>query len=82
MLTDTDIANFHSRIYEIANKLDKIIELLELRNSIAGARNEMLTGKVEIQIPGTSDTNLCNCGNHKTGESTGGWYCPVHGHCS
>jgi len=21
----------------------------------------------------------CNCGQHKTGESTGGWYCPSHG---
>ena len=23
----------------------------------------------------------CNCGDHKTGEQTWGWYCPVHGDC-
>lgn len=25
--------------------------------------------------------HFCNCGNHKCGESTGGWHCPVHGQC-
>ena len=73
MTTDADIANFSSKIYDIANKLDKIIQLLELRNSIAVARNEMLQG-VECISP-------CLCKEHKTGESTGGWSCPVHGQC-
>ena len=22
---------------------------------------------------------LCNCGSHRRGERTGGWYCPAHG---
>lgn len=22
----------------------------------------------------------CNCHRHKSGYSTGGWYCPIHGH--
>lgn len=75
MFNTTDLALLEDGM----KKLDKIIELLELRNSIAVARNEMLMGKVEIQIPGISGTNVCNCGEHKTGESTGGWHCPVHG---
>ena len=26
-----------------------------------------------------SDINICNCGDSKSGELTGGWICPVHG---
>ena len=29
--------------------------------------------------PGTVEVDQCNCDQHKPGESTGGWYCPVHG---
>ena len=28
---------------------------------------------------GSRNTTLCNCYYHKSGETTGGWYCPVHG---
>ena len=28
---------------------------------------------VPVTIP------LCNCGSHRCGERTGGWYCPAHG---
>ena len=48
---------------EIIKRLDKIIALLELRNSISQARNEMLLG--------------CSC--HLKGRSTADTPCPVHG---
>jgi len=51
-------------------RLDKIIELLELRRSIDQARIELKN----------SDYSECNCAFHSPGESTAGWHCPVHGH--
>ena len=53
----------------ILNRLDEIINLLKLRNSIASARNEML---------GFTVTEPCNC--HLKGKTTGCFEaCPVHG---
>ena len=65
-------------IDEIKEKLDIIIGLLELRNSIAQARNKLITGQTYYPAQG-NQTVICNCDSHKTGESTGGWFCPVHG---
>ena len=74
---------------EIISRLDKIIKLLETRNDIEEARNEMKQGcrylshKKVFNVPPMDASNnfaeLCNCGNHKHNELTGGWYCPVHG---
>ena len=64
---------YHSFIHEfnrITTRLDKIVELLEFRNSIEVARDQMRDGTVSL---------LCNCSRHKRGESTAGWDCPVHG---
>ena len=78
-------------VREILNRLDKIIELLELRNSIERAKYQISSEDMpaylnrifseRAEIPGVSDTNICNCGDHKSGELTGGWHCPVHGQC-
>ena len=57
----------------IEQRLDKIITLLELRNSIEVARDQM-TG-----VAGGIYPSSCNCAEHKRGEGTGGWTCPVHG---
>jgi hypothetical protein len=66
----------------IITQLDKIIELLELRNSIEVARDQMRNGiPYVISITGGTYPPACNCGDHKSGESTGGWQCPVHGQC-
>ena len=74
---------------EIISKLDKIIELLEIRNGIEQARDEMKQGccylshEKALNIPpmdaSNSPVGLCNCGNYRHDEQTGGWYCPVHG---
>lgn len=58
---------------DIEIKLDKIIGLLQ---SIQ--QNQPIS---VVEIPSISDTNKCNCGDHKHGESTGGWHCPEHGQC-
>lgn len=73
-------------LLDIEAKLDKIIELLELRNSLERARGQMRSGAVMhthemVFNPQGADTLPCNCGSHKAGELTGGWECPVHGHC-
>ena len=60
------------QIYEfkqLGKKLDRIIELLKLRNSIYQARNE----------PKANSHIECECLSHKPGESTSGWLCPTHG---
>jgi hypothetical protein len=52
---------------EIKEKLDKIIELLEL---------------VTCQIQSLTITEEhCNCEKYESGKLTGSWWwCPVHGH--
>ncbi len=58
----------------LKQKLDEIIGLLEIRNSLDPAT---------VQLSGTitrSDYYIpCNCNEHTRGESTCGWYCQVHG---
>ena len=58
---------------EIKEKLDKIIELLE----------GQMCPQIKNQLMDWSQlfAGNCNCGEHKHGESTGGWFCPVHGDC-
>ena len=57
----------------VIQRLDKIIKLLE-----PPIKNRML----RIVPPSGSNTGeICNCHLHKSGELTGGWYCPVHGQC-
>jgi len=55
-------------------RLDKIIKLLE--------KETKLPMTLRIVPPSSSITGeICNCHLHKSGESPGGWYCPVHGQC-
>jgi len=74
---------------DIIERLDKIIELLEIRNSISTAQTQLKKGTIyfntdEVFKPATDNTandeRICNCGNHKHGEDTGAWWCPIHGH--
>jgi len=58
---------------DIEIKFDQIIGLLQ---SIQ--QNQPIS---VVEIPGISDTNICNCGQHKRGEATDGWHCPEHGQC-
>ena len=57
---------FFRSIDEIKTRLDKIIQLMELRNSIHQARNEMRAGE------------YLNCTCHKKGETSAVNPCPVH----
>lgn len=52
-------------------RLDKIIELLELRNSIERAKTQMKEGEY---APAPS---FCTC--HKKGKTTATETCPIHG---
>lgn len=73
-----DDSQYQSFMYEIRRvniKLEKVIELLELRNSIEVARDEMRAGAKSLD-----NGTQCICAQSKTG-STGGWICPVHGQC-
>ncbi|MCK5616393.1 hypothetical protein KAR91_81780 [Candidatus Pacearchaeota archaeon] len=66
----------------IKEALRKIIELLEIRNSIETARNQMRRGTIYFdhsEVFPDNPTKYCNCDAHMPGESTGGWHCPVHG---
>lgn len=52
--------------------------VMQLQNEIAKMQQEIslrLCG--DLMVPVTLP--VCNCGSHKRGESTGGWYCPAHG---
>lgn len=80
--------NSEEPMNNIKDRLDKIIELLELRNSIERARDQMRKGTIYIDpseiFPdnpqnAADSSKFCNCGDHKSGESTGGNYCPIHG---
>ena len=65
---------YYKAMKEISEKLDNIIHLLEF------IKNQ----HPDIHlIPGSYNAigEICNCGNHKHGESTNGWCCPVHGIC-
>ena len=63
-------------IYEACNKmtekLDRIIELLELRTSVESARYEMVAGEAPA-----APVAICRC--HEKGDSTAVLTCPLHG---
>ena len=77
-----------NRLWIIAEKLNEVIDAV---NSIEGALSSF--GGVSYQPyhggitsgAGTHEDGAhyvpvcCVCGHHKRGESTGGWYCPLHG---
>ena len=52
-------------IDEIKDKLDVLLLAIGQIN-----RNDVIT---------LSGSSGCSCSKHKTGESTSGWFCPVHG---
>uniref|UniRef100_A0A6M3LA36 Uncharacterized protein n=1 Tax=viral metagenome TaxID=1070528 RepID=A0A6M3LA36_9ZZZZ len=60
-------ATFFRGIDEIKTRLDKIIQLMELRNSIYQAQNEMRAGE------------YLNCPCHNKGKTSAVNPCPVHG---
>ena len=79
-MQENEYYSFIHELGKINTRLDKIIELLELRNSIEVARDEMRNGVPHAtSITGGVYPPTCNCADHKSGESTGGWHCPVHG---
>jgi len=63
-------ATFFRGIDEINTRLDKIIQLMELRNSIYQAQNEMRAMRAGEYL---------NCTCHKKGETSAVNPCPVHG---
>lgn len=82
-------------IRDLSEKLDRCIELLEdkedpnRRLTEEEARKECypLYPPLDPFQHGKADDASnrswvdCNCGDHKHGELTGGWFCPVHGQC-
>ena len=81
---DTKYENLMMDIVDIKNLLVKIVELLRFMKAhhhiqmIPASQPYIYQG--ENLIPAVEDTGkFCNCGDHKTGELTGGWICPVHG---
>ena len=52
-----------------------------LREKLAAAEKELegLRQTLRVNIPSSEFQAMCNCGSHRRGELTGGWYCPIHG---
>jgi len=59
----------------VIQRLDKIIKLLEKE-----IEEPPMTFRI-IPPSGSITGEICNCHLHKSGELSGGWYCPVHGQC-
>jgi len=64
----------------ILHKLDQII------NSLKRIENNIKPKPLVVRGLPFDDEEIykdaepvCNCHKHKSGESTAGWYCPVHG---
>ena len=79
-------------IQAIKDSLDKIVELLIGISRMThqpfyyygspGFVYDPNSPGITVELPADNGTaKLCNCGDHKHGEGTGGWYCPVHGQC-
>jgi len=62
-----------SEIHSLFHKLDKIIELLELRNSINQGRLELTRGVDYV----SHDKVFCIC--HMKGKTSAVEICPIHG---
>ena len=77
-------------VEQITGRLNKIISLLELRNSISQARNEMMQGEYvtspfehgscvdEIFNPHNQPIPIPDCTCHKKGQTSAVEYCPLH----
>lgn len=62
------------------HKLDKIIRLQEEIRDFLIPTYRITTGTYFIPDDSTTDADpICNCHEHRSGESTAGWYCPKHG---
>jgi len=59
-------------VNQITERLDKIISLLELRNSISQARNELVVGEY------STDPFVPDCTCHKKGQTSAVEYCQLH----
>lgn len=78
---------FMFELVEIKKRLGSIIRLLEYTKThhhiqlIPSCQPYIYKGG--NLIPAVEDTGsvCCICGDHKSGELTGGWHCPVHGQC-
>jgi len=60
-------------IEQITERLDKIIELLEIRNSIFQAKNELTIGQY---CSNPYSAPKCTC--YKKGQTAAAEYCPIH----
>lgn len=61
------------------DNLDKMVELLEFMKE--HHHIQVINGMHEYSYSRPENAPPCACWGHKAGESTGGWYCPVHGQC-
>jgi len=67
-------------IKAIKESLDKIVELLTIINK--WAFRPYYYYRIPTTISPSAENSwdlLCNYGDNKYGQLTGGWYCPVHG---
>ena len=71
---DADDKDIRELLVEILSELRKINASLPLTSCTCGKAEECTSTTNQAILP------VCNCGNHKRYESTGGWFCPVHGH--
>ena len=71
--------NYIDRLEAYCAKLK--VEGEQTRARLAEAEKELegLRHTLRVNIPSSEFQAMCNCGSHRSGELTGGWYCPVHG---